>query len=124
MDEAPLPRAGVALSRAQIALRRGQLDVVERHAIALLDLAQSSRFRLLVIDALELIAMVVAERGDADTASRVFGATDVERSSIGYRFAMVPTLHSAASSTVAHTGEGALTIDQAIELVRRVRAVP
>jgi hypothetical protein len=90
MAEAPLLRAELHQSRAQLALHDGDPHLVTNHARELLDLATAAGFRLQVVDALELLAHVAGAHEGPESRSQLLHAARQERTSIGYRFSMLP----------------------------------
>ena len=90
MGDAPLLRAALHQSRAQLALHEGRADAVAEHARELLDLATGAGFRLQIIDALELLVAVDRAHDDRASASRFLRAARHERATLGYRFSMLP----------------------------------
>jgi len=90
MGDVPLLRAGLHLSRAQLALHEGRVDQVAEPARALLALATTAGFRLLAVDALELLAEVAVEPDGPGSRSQLLDAARRERTALDYRFSIVP----------------------------------
>ena len=90
MGDVPLLHAGLHQSRANLALHDGRPDLVADHARALLALATASGFRLLVVDALELLAAVAVEPDGPESRAQLLATARRERMAIGYRFSMIP----------------------------------
>lgn len=85
---APLCKAVVWQSRAQLALCRGDLSLLVESADAMLEIARRHRFVPMMIDALELVAIGTARAGSPDAACILDGAL-AERERIGYRLVMI-----------------------------------
>ena len=90
MGDVPLLHAGLNHSRAQLALHDGRPDLVAEHARQLLALATAAGFRLLAVDALELLAAVAVERDGPGSKTQLEDAARQQRTTIGYRFSTVP----------------------------------
>lgn len=90
MGDAPLLHAGLHQSRAQLALHDGRPELVAEHARELLALASASGFRLLEVDALELLAAVAVEPDGPHSRAQLEKAARQKRASLGYRFSMCP----------------------------------
>lgn len=90
MGDVPLVRAGLHQSRALLALHDGRPDLVAEHAQQLLALATACGFRLLAIDALELLAAVASEPEGPRSRAQLEEAAREERTALDYRWSMVP----------------------------------
>jgi predicted ATPase/DNA-binding SARP family transcriptional activator len=90
MGDVPLVHAGLHHSQAQLALHDGRPDLVADHARQLRTLATAGGFRLLAIDALELLAAVAVEPDGPESRQQLLAAAHRERAAVGYRFALVP----------------------------------
>jgi hypothetical protein len=90
MGDVPLVHAGLHQSRALLALHDGRPDLVAEHARELLALATAGGFRLLAVDALELLAAVAVEPDGPESRSQLLRAARRERTALGYRRSMLP----------------------------------
>ncbi len=90
MGEVPILHPVLHHSWAQIALVEGSLDEAASEARAMLDAAVAGGFPLLVVDALEVLALVAARAGAEAFGRRVAASAQAERARLGYRFVMLP----------------------------------
>ena len=86
MGDLPLLQAGLHQSRAQLALHDGRPDLAAEHARKLLAIATRCGFRLLAVDAQELLATVAVEPDGPESRAQLLAAAARERTAIGYRF--------------------------------------
>lgn len=103
MGPAPLPLVSLDIARAQLALAAdepGGHAAAERHALAALTTAQAHGLPLASVDALDVMAVVLARTGDP-ASERVAGAVAAERRRLGHRFAMATFEVTPAPSEVA-----------------------
>jgi hypothetical protein len=66
---------------AELELQRGNLDAAERHAFASLDLSMSLGNRKSIMLVAAKLAVIAAERGDAQPAGRLWGAIESNETS-------------------------------------------
>ena len=66
---------------ADLELQRGNLDAAERHALASLDLSLSLGNRRSIMLVAAKLAVIAAERGDAERAGRLWGAIESDETS-------------------------------------------
>ncbi len=113
MDAAPLLRAGVMASRAQLDLHAGRPDEVRSHLPELLDLTTAHRFVPMTIDALELTALAYDD--EPDRSAPLWATAATERHQLGYHYAGWPT---PPISTRVIGPTTPLTLDEAVALAR------
>ena len=119
-------RAGADLLGAHLARARGDLGEAEARAHRALASAAVHEMFLVATDALELLALLAADRGAGVEAARLLGAADSFRARTGYRWQ--PMHHRRAVEELRPTvdpdalAEGvALPFDEAITYARRGR---
>jgi DNA-binding CsgD family transcriptional regulator len=123
----PLPEASCRLWTALV--RRAVGDDWLDAAHGVLELADPHGFRLLRVDALELVAEALVARGDPVSAARVLGAAISERTRTGYvgRWRPDPEASAQAHAAVAEAQPSAFeegrSMDTAdvVEWLRRTR---
>jgi ATP/maltotriose-dependent transcriptional regulator MalT len=119
-----LTRVMTHLVRAHIELARSDVAAAERWAQEALACATERELRLAHTDALETLASIAFQKGDAAAAARLLGAAEAFREHTGYRWrwphredeiaALRPQLDA------AHLVEGAaLSLSEAAEYARR-----
>ncbi len=119
MDDVPLLEAIVTQCRAQVAWNTGHPDHAVREAHTLLDLATTNGFTLLVVDALELLAIAEARRGADEVATWLLSATLAERDRLGYGFVMhTPRAERRALAIRAARAEHGAAIESAVATAR------
>lgn len=92
MDIAPQSSAALGIGRAQVALAFddvGERGEAHRSALAALGAAHVDGLSLAVVDALDLLAVAHARRGEP-AATRIAAAAGAERRRLGYRFGVAP----------------------------------
>jgi hypothetical protein len=89
MPDAPLGTALIHQSRAQQAVCAGRDDEAEAEARVLLDVACEHGYVLMIVDALEVLAVLAGRAGAPDVASCLLDAAITERERLGYRFVML-----------------------------------
>lgn len=119
----PYPACRWELSRAHLALQRGDLPAAEGHARAAFGAALTNGYGLVLIDALETLASLSEDRV---RFSRLLGFAAKRRSLCGYRFRF-PHLARALGARLANLEPAAyaaaeeLEEDQAVAWVMRTR---
>ncbi|MDQ1459999.1 MAG: hypothetical protein QOI08_1483, partial [Actinomycetota bacterium] len=89
MPDAPLGTALIHQSRAQQAVCAGRDDEAEAQARVLLDVACEHGYVLMIVDALEVLAVLAGRAGAPDVASCLLDAAITERERLGYRLVML-----------------------------------
>ena len=127
------PDAGIAIAQAAKALARGDLDEADSRCHVALSEAASVSADPSLLEALEMLAAVLARKGVADVASRLLGAADGARSARGWMRAKPASLtyHSTLDvlasllrpgAIAAAVKEGAsLSLGEAVSYARRGR---
>ena len=118
--------AAAMLLRAEIDRRRGEGREAEVHAHAALELAAEHEIALVIVDALETLALIEGDGGGETQAARLLGAADGFRRRTGYvwrphyRRGAIDALRVRLDA--AHLAEGAgLGLDEAVAWARRGR---
>lgn len=81
----PYPSASVHLTQADAAAAAGELRAAEESVHAALKIV-GAELPLLTVDALELLAVILAQRNRAGDAARLLGAVEETRAATGYSF--------------------------------------
>ena len=81
----PYPSASVHLAQADVAAASGDLRAAEESVHAALRIV-GAELPLLTVDALELLAVLLAQRNRAGDAARLLGAVEAARAATGYSF--------------------------------------
>ncbi len=125
MPDAPLGTALIHQSRAQQALCAGRDDEAEAQARVLLDVACEHGYVLMIVDALEVLAVLAGRAGAPDVASCFLDAAIAERERLGYRFVMLAP-RAEYDDVVATTSRSTepFTIAAAVEYARHSVRVP
>ena len=123
----PVPAVVFLLARAQVALARGHDAEAGERAHAAFPIAQEHGFVPFVIDALEVLAVVLSQRGLDQPAARLLGAADSARERTGYKGSIfagwldIESIRDAARPTDAYAEGLALDLDAAVEYAQRSR---
>jgi len=122
----PMVRAGADLLWAHLARVRGDVGEAETRAHQALANAWSHQMSLVVVDALETLAVLDIDRGAAAESARLLGAADAFRERTGYRWQAAHHRRAVdearAELDCAGLAEGAaLTLEDAVAYARRGR---
>jgi predicted ATPase/class 3 adenylate cyclase/DNA-binding CsgD family transcriptional regulator len=121
----PYPAASLHLALADVAAGTGNLREAEESAHRALSITGAD-LSLVTVDALELLAVVLAQRNRVVDAARLLGATENFRELVGYRFrfpfrdVQVEALRPELGASELTTGSR-LTLDQAVILAQGSR---